>query len=510
MLGRITTLCFQGLEATPIDVQVQLANGLPAFSIVGLPDKALAESKERVRGALFALGIAMPAKRITVNLAPADLQKEGSHYDLPIALALLGTLGALSKEALWSFVALGELGLDGSLISTGGILSASLFASQQQKGLICPFECGPEAAWAGDLQIIASKTLLGVINHLKGTQVLAPPTPLTEQKETHQKDLQEVKGQHLAKRALEVTAAGGHNLLMIGPPGAGKSMLAERLPTILPPLSPVEALEATMIHSMGGRLKEGRLLKKRPFRNPHHSASMAALIGGGLKGKPGEISLAHRGILFLDELPEFNRALLEALRQPLESGEAVIARANVHITYPARVQLIAAMNPCACGYLGHAQKQCRKAPLCAERYQNRLSGPLLDRLDLFITMQALSPFALEQTDQGTTSQLVAQRVAAAWAIQKERHSQTNHNNQPPFLNAQVPFKDLERHLHLDNAASKILQTTTLQWGLSARSYHKVLRLARTIADLANSTRITKLHASEALSYRMWPFKEKAA
>ena len=502
MLGRISTLCFQGLDVKPVDVQVQLSPGLPAFFLVGLPDKAVAESKERVRSALYTLGLVMPAKRITVNLSPADVQKEGSHYDLPIALALLSSLGAVSKDALLSFVALGELSLDGKLISTGGSLSAALFASRHQKGLICPFNDGAEAAWAGDLQIVASKTLLSVINHLKGTQVLAPPTPLVQTKNISKKNLSDVKGQRLAKRALEIAASGGHNILMIGPPGAGKSMLAERLPSILPPLSPLEALEVTMIHSFDKGIKDGRLLKQRPFRGPHHSASMAALIGGGIKGHPGEVSLAHGGVLFLDELPEFNRALLDALRQPLETGEAVIARANTHITYPARIQLVAAMNPCPCGHLENPQKQCRKAPLCAERYQKRISGPLLDRIDMFITMQPLSPFALDKIPEEESSEDVRKRVLAAWEKQGKRAQEKSFTT-TTFLNGQCTFQALEKVLNIKENARHIVQETATQMGFSTRSYHKTLRIARTIADLENSNSIEKIHAAEALSYRLW-------
>lgn len=324
MVAHVNTVAFQGIEVKPVDVQVQISNGLPAFNIVGLPDKAVAESKERVRAALHALGLSLPPKRLTVNMAPADLAKEGSHFDLPIALGLLGAMGVIPKEDLQEYVVLGELSLDATIRPVSGVLPAAIHANQNEKNLICPEGCGEEAAWAGDLDILAPNDLLQLINHIKGSQVLSRPRAhVTQKRVIHTPDLSEVKGQETAKRALEITAAGGHNLLMIGPPGSGKSMLASCLPSILPPLSPREALELSMIHSLAGILPEGGLVQARPFRAPHHSASQPALIGGGQKAKPGEISLAHNGILFLDELPEFSRGTLESLRQPLETGDAL-------------------------------------------------------------------------------------------------------------------------------------------------------------------------------------------
>src|SRR6266850_6030155 len=351
MVQRVTTVAFEGIEARAVDVQVQVAPGLPAFAIVGLPDKAVSEARERVRSALIASGLALPARRITVNLAPADLPKEGSHYDLPIALGLMAAIGAIPPDALSGHTVLGELGLDGSIAAVAGVLPAAIGANARGEGLICPAACGPEAAWASpEIQIIAARSLIQLANHFKGTQVLTRPQPKIRAFEGALVDLQDIKGQESAKRALEVAAAGGHNLLMVGPPGAGKSMLAARLPGILPPLEPAEALELGMIRSVAGGLRGGELSRERPFRDPHHSASLPALVGGGPRARPGEISLAHQGVLFLDELPEFSRAALEALRQPLETGRVSVARANSHVTYPARVQLIAAMNPCRCGH----------------------------------------------------------------------------------------------------------------------------------------------------------------
>src|SRR6187431_2519893 len=425
MVQRVATVAFEGIEARAVDVQVQVAPGLPAFSIVGLPDKAVSEAKERVRAALIASGLALPARRITVNLAPADLPKEGSHYDLPIALGLMAAIGAVPHDALSGFTVLGELALDGSIAAVAGALPAAIGANSRSEGLICPAACGPEAAWASpEMEIIAPSSLIQLANHFKGTQVLMRPKPgIRAEAPGATLDLADIKGQESAKRALEVAAAGGHNLLMLGPPGSGKSMLAARLPSILPPLLPAELLEVSIIASVAGAIEGGALTNRRPFRAPHHSASMPALVGGGLRARPGEISLAHNGVLFLDELPEFAPQVLDSLRQPLETGEVSIARVNHRITYPARFMLVAAMNPCRCGRASEPGFACKRGPnvRCAADYQGRLSGPLMDRIDLHIEVPAVTAADLILPPPTEGSAEVAARVARARAIQVERY-----------------------------------------------------------------------------------------
>ncbi|MBF0356742.1 MAG: YifB family Mg chelatase-like AAA ATPase [Alphaproteobacteria bacterium] len=496
MTAHIATVAFLGIDCRPVDVQVQLANGLPAFTLVGLGDKAVGESRERVRAALNAIGLALPPKRITVNLAPADLAKEGSHFDLPIALGLLAAMGVLPEVELAEFVALGELGLDGSIAPVTGVLPAAIAANALDKGLICPQAQGGEAAWAGEMRVLAPASLLALVNHFKGTQVLSPPRGEIDQEAVGHLDLKDIKGQETAKRALEVAAAGGHNLLMIGPPGAGKSMLAQRLPGILPPLSPAEALEVSMIHSLAGSLNNGRLKRSRPFRDPHHSASTPALVGGGAKARPGEISLAHLGVLFLDELPEFQRQALEALRQPVETGAAVVARAQAHVRYPARFQLIAAMNPCRCGHLDDPALACSKAPKCAQEYQSRISGPLFDRIDLHMDVPAVNPSDLSLPPPAEGSAEVAARVAAARLIQTERYAGAKIRT-----NAEADGQLLEEVAAPDSQGRKLLTEAAERMKLSARGYHRVLRVARTLADLEGAEHVARLHIAEALSYR---------
>lgn len=499
MLSRINTIAFNGLETLDVDLQVQITAGMPAFTIVGLPDKAVAESRERVRAALNSMGLSLPAKRITINLAPADLTKEGSHYDLAVALGILACMNAVPLEEISRYIALGELGLDGSILPVNGILPTAIHAHRKKLGLICPAKQGSEALWSGLKDILATPDLLSIINHFKGTQLIAQPQPAAPKAAKTHLDMQDVKGQESAKRALEIAAAGGHNMLMIGPPGSGKSMLAARLPSILPPLSPEEALETSMIHSIAGALKDGRICTERPFRAPHHNASTPALVGGGRKAVPGEISLAHNGVLFLDELPEFNRATLEALRQPLEDGIITISRVNAHTTYPAKFQLIAAMNPCRCGNLGIPGHECPRAPLCALDYQSKISGPLLDRIDLQIEVHAVSPWELADVKPGESSAAILTRVMNARRIQRERFKRLG----APKLHTNSELKGdlLTEATKLDSDAEKLLINFAAKNNISARAYHRILRLARTIADLQNSENVLKVHIAEALSYR---------
>ena len=502
MVQRVATVAFEGIEARAVDVQVQVAPGLPAFNIVGLPDKAVSEAKERVRSALIASGLALPARRITINLAPADLPKEGSHYDLPIALGLMAAIGAISSDALAGFTVLGELGLDGSIAPVAGVLPAAIGANARGEGLICPAVCGPEAAWASpEIEIVAAQSLIQLANHFKGTQVLSRPQPKMRELSGISLDLADIKGQEAAKRALEVAAAGGHNLLMIGPPGAGKSMLAARLPSILPPLSPAELLEVSMIASVAGEIEGGALTNARPFRSPHHSASMPALVGGGLRARPGEISLAHNGVLFLDELPEFTPQVLDSLRQPLETGEVAIARANHRVTYPARFMLVAAMNPCRCGRASDPGFACKRGPntRCAADYQARLSGPLLDRIDLHIEVPAVTASDLILPPPSEGSREVAARIAHARDIQARRYQALL---QPGIrTNAEANGSVLEEIAKLDGSGTKLLRDAADAMRLSARGYHRVLRVARTLADLDGADNVGRVHLAEALSYR---------
>jgi magnesium chelatase family protein len=502
MVQRVSTVAFEGIDARAVDVQVQVAPGLPAFNVVGLPDKAVSEARERVRAALIASGLALPARRITVNMAPADLPKEGSHYDLPIALGLMAAIGAIPHDAVDGFTVLGELGLDGSIAPVAGVLPAAIGANARGQGLICPSACGPEAAWASpEMEIIAGGSLIQLANHFKGTQVLMRPKPKIREVEGTPLDLRDIKGQESAKRALEIAAAGGHNLLMVGPPGAGKSMLAARLPSILPPLAPAELLEVSMVASVAGEIAEGALTNKRPFRAPHHSASMPALVGGGLRAKPGEISLAHRGVLFLDEFPEFQPAVLDSLRQPLENGEVTIVRANYRVTYPARFMLVAAMNPCRCGRASDPGFMCRRGEniRCAANYQGRLSGPLLDRIDLHIEVPAVTAADLILPPPTEGSREVAMRVERAREMQATRYHALGF---PDIrLNAQASGPALDEVAKLDGAGLALIRDAAEAMRLSARGYHRVLRVARTLADLEGAATIARVHLAEALSYR---------
>ncbi|MCQ1573618.1 YifB family Mg chelatase-like AAA ATPase [Neorhizobium galegae] len=501
MVSRVSTVAFQGIEGVPVDVQVMVGPGKINMHIVGLPDKAVAESRERVQAALHASGLAMPPKKITVNLAPADLPKEGSHFDLPIALALMAALGAVPGDALTGYVVLGELNLDGTLAPVAGALPAAIAANALGKGLICPADSGAEAAWAGaEIDIVAPRSLIALANHFRGTQVISRPQPAIRALPANLPDLVDIKGQESAKRALEVAAAGGHNLLMVGPPGSGKSMLAARLPSILPPLSAAELLEVSMIHSIAGQLSGGKLSDRRPYRTPHHSATMAALVGGGLRARPGEASLAHHGVLFLDEFPEFSPQALDALRQPLETGECIIARANHRVSYPASIQLVAAMNPCRCGMAGEPGHSCARGPKCMSDYQGRISGPLMDRIDIRIDVPAVSAADLIRPRPAESSADVARRVAAARDRQRERFEQAGY---PRVLtNARCSTALIEKIAEPDPGGLQLLRDAAEKLKFSARGYHRILKVARTLADLDGKDTVGRIHLAEAISYRM--------
>ena len=497
MAARVVTVAFRGVEAVRVDVQVQFTGGEAKFFLVGMGDKAISESRERVRAAFAGLGLALPARRIIANLAPADLPKEGSHYDLPIALAIMAGMGVIPPDALSDWAAVGELSLDGRITAVAGALPAAVAAGGMGLGLICPEACGAEAAWAGDTRILAAPSLIALVNHFRGTQVLSPPKPGPMLDGERVPDLRDVKGQENAKRALEIAAAGGHNLLFVGPPGSGKSMMAQRLPGLLPPLTSEELLETSMIHSVAGLIARGQLTRARPFRAPHHSASMAALTGGGLKAKPGEVSLAHNGVLFLDELPEFGAQALDSLRQPLETGEVIVARANAHVRYPARVQLVAAMNPCRCGHGGAGRGACGRAPLCQTNYQSKVSGPLMDRIDLQVEVPPVTPadLALPPPAEGTAE--ASARVLRARELQADRAE----GAEAPVLNALADGDWLEKIAALDAPARALLARAAETGGLTARGWTRTLRLARTIADLEGSDAVRRVHVAEALIYR---------
>ena len=498
MVARAYTVAFEGIDARLVEVQCAVAPGIPAFSIVGLPDKAVSEARERVRAALAAMAIALPARRITVNLSPADLPKEGSHFDLPIALSLLAAIDVIPADEVDGSVALGELSLDGSLVPVAGALPAAVAAAESGKSLLCPTACGAEAAWVDATKVIGATSLTEMVAHLSGRAPLAPAQPGEVKAAVTARDLRDVKGQERAKRALEIAAAGRHHVLLVGTPGSGKSMLAARLPGILPPLTAAEALETSMIQSLCGLLDEGGISRLRPFREPHHTASVAAIVGGGKGAKPGEISLAHNGVLFMDEFPEYPRSVLETLRQPIETGDVVVARANAHVRYPCRFMLVAAANPCKCGYMPDPAKACARVPQCGEDYMGRISGPLMDRFDLRVEVPPVSYHDLDIPADGETSETVAHRVAQARETQTSRYAQ----DAATRVNAEVEGEMLEEVAAPDSEGREFLLNAAERFGLSARGYHRILRVARTIADLAGEATVRKPHIAEAVSFRL--------
>lgn len=486
---------FFGMDATKIEVQVQLSAGLakPEFNIIGLADRAVRESAERIRNVLSALNMTLPPKRLTVNLSPADVEKSGSHFDLAILCGILCAMGVLDEEKLAKYVIMGEVGLNGTITRVGGVLPASVWANKNGMGIICPAAQGFEASQAGHTNILAANHVLELVNHFKDIAPLPIPEPISSG--THKSvetDFSEVRGQAAAKRALEIAAAGGHAMLMIGPPGSGKTMLASRLPGIMPEMTADEILESSIIYSIAGALNGQSLVSTRPFRAVHHSASAVSLAGGGSDAKPGEISLAHNGVLFLDELPEFNRQTLEILRQPIESGHITISRARRKSTYPSRFQLIAAMNPCPCGHLGNAAMSCSRAPRCAEAYQNKISGPLLDRIDLHVDVDAVNPWEMHETTVGEKSAQIRARVVAARNRQLARQGK---------VNAVLDGAELEEHIKLTDELTTFLNSAAEKTGMSARGYNRIKRLARTIADLRGADNIEMSDLAEALSYR---------
>ena len=495
----LNSIIFNGMDITRIDVQVQLSAGLakPEFKIIGLADRAVKESAERVSNALAALNLSLPPKKLTVNLSPADVEKSGAHFDLPILCAIMCAIGILPEDKLSKYVIMGEVGLNGTIVKTDGVLPAGVWAAKNGLGLICPAAQMDEAALSGNNDILAPQHVLELVNHFNGTALLSVPDEPTTESDTAQTtlDLRDVHGQAAAKRALEIAAAGGHAMLMIGPPGSGKTMLASRLATILPEMTADEVLETSTIYSIAGNLGGRGLIRNRPFRSVHHTASAVALAGGSGDARPGEISLAHNGVLFLDELPEFSRMTLEILRQPMESGKITISRARRNATYPARFQLIAAMNPCPCGHLGNAALSCSRAPRCAEAYQNKISGPLLDRIDLHVDVDAVNPWEMKQADDDPPredSATVRARVIAARTRQIERQGK---------INAYLDGPELESAVKMSDESIAFLNTAAEKMGMSARGYNRIKRIARTIADLRGADAVEISDLAEALSYR---------
>ncbi len=503
MLVKVTAAALQGINAIPVTIEVNALRGIKFF-LVGLPDNAVKESHERINSAFQYNGLRFPSKQIIVNMAPADIRKEGSAYDLPIAIGILAADGNISTDKFDKYLIMGELGLDGNLMPIKGALPIAIKTKEMgYEGIILPTDNAAEASVVDDIKVLGANNLMQVIRFLNGEEEI-PPYSIDFERDFYEKqstfpfDFSEVRGQESVKRAFEVAAAGGHNLIMIGPPGSGKSMMAKRLPSILPPMTINESLETTKIHSVSGQLAGGAsLITQRPFRSPHHTISSVALVGGGANPKPGEISLAHNGVLFLDELPEFNRTVLEVMRQPLEDRKICVARANYKVEYPASVMFVASMNPCPCGYYNHPTKACVCTPAQVQRYLNKISGPLLDRIDLQIEIVPVPFEKISDAREGEPSASIRERVIAARKVQEERFK----NEEGIYCNAQMTPKLIAKYATLDEQCLTMLKTAMTRFNLSARAYDRILKVARTIADLDKSADIQAAHIAEAIGYR---------